>query len=127
MRNYAGATGLKTGSTSISLFSLSATATRDNLSLIAAIMRAETSNIRFAEAQKLLDYGFKNYEYSMLGKKGEVFKTANVDKGVLPTVDIIFELDSGTLAKKGSLRKFIYKYYFRGKYSSACRSGPKTR
>ena len=83
IRNYEGATGLKTGSTSAALFNLSATATRDNLSLIAVIMRGETSAIRFSEAQKLLDYGFSNYEYIECSKKDDILKTINVDKGIL--------------------------------------------
>ncbi|MBR4261281.1 MAG: D-alanyl-D-alanine carboxypeptidase, partial [Clostridia bacterium] len=60
IRNYKGATGLKTGSTSLALYNLSASATRDNLSLIAVIMKAPTSNDRFKDAKKLLDYGFNN-------------------------------------------------------------------
>ena len=39
IKNYQGATGLKTGSTSLALFNLSASATRDGLSLIAVVMR----------------------------------------------------------------------------------------
>ena len=51
VRNYEGCTGLKTGSTSVALFNLSASATRNGLSLIAVIMKAETSKIRFNEAR----------------------------------------------------------------------------
>ena len=69
VRNYEGCTGLKTGSTSVALFNLSASATRNGLSLIAVIMRAETSKIRFSEASKLLNYGFSNFEYKELAKK----------------------------------------------------------
>ncbi len=101
IRNYEGATGLKTGSTSTALFNLSATATRDNLSLIAVIMRGETSEIRFSEAQTLLDYGFNNFEYVDLSKKDDVVKTINIDKGVFSTVDAVLESDSGTLIEKG--------------------------
>ncbi len=101
IRNYDGATGLKTGSTSTALFNLSATATRDNLSLIAVIMRGETSSIRFEEAQKLLDYGFSNFEYVECSKKDDVIKKVNVDKGVFTTVDAILESDSGCLIQKG--------------------------
>ena len=101
IRNYEGATGLKTGSTSTALFNLSATATRDNLSLIAVIMRGETSAIRFSEAQKLLDYGFSNFEYVEFAKKDDVIKTLNVDKGIFGTVDAILETDSGCLIQKG--------------------------
>ena len=55
IRNYQGATGLKTGSTSLALYNLSASATRNGLSLIAVIMKAPSTKVRFAEAQKLLD------------------------------------------------------------------------
>ena len=48
--------GLKTGSTSLALYNLSASATRNGLSLIAVIMKAPTTKLRFSEAQKLLDY-----------------------------------------------------------------------
>lgn len=100
IRNYEGATGLKTGSTSTALFNLSATATRDNLSLIAVIMRGETSKIRFEEAQKLLDYGFSNFQYIECSKKDDIIKTLNVDKGISGTVGAILEEDSGVLIKK---------------------------
>lgn len=69
IRTYKGITGLKTGSTSLALYNLSASATRDDLSLIAVIMKAPTTKIRFSEAQKLLDYGFANYSYKKLGNK----------------------------------------------------------
>ena len=101
IRNYKGATGLKTGSTSIALYNLSASATRDGLSLIAVIMKAPTTKIRFAEAQKLLDYGFSNYQYKELGTKGTVINEANVTKGVNSTVNLVLESDVGTLLKKG--------------------------
>lgn len=101
IRNYEGTTGLKTGSTSVALFNLSATATRDNLSLIAVIMKGETSAIRFAEAQKLLDYGFSNFEYVECSKKDDIIKKVNVDKGIFANVDAILENDSGCLIKKG--------------------------
>ena len=71
IRNYTGATGLKTGSTSVALYNLSATATRNGLSLIAVIMKAPSTKVRFAEAQKLLDYGFNTYEYKEFAKKDE--------------------------------------------------------
>lgn len=102
IRNYEGATGLKTGSTSTALFNLSATATRNDLSLIAVIMRGETSAIRFAEATKLLDYGFSNFEYVEFAKKDDIIRTLNVDKGISTSVDAIFEENSGSLIKKGS-------------------------
>ena len=101
IRNYKGATGLKTGSTSVALYNLSASATRNDLSLIAVIMKAPTTKVRFAEAQKLLDYGFDNYEYKTLTKKGTILKKAIVTKGVKESTDLILENNVGILIKKG--------------------------
>lgn len=101
IKNYKGATGLKTGSTSLALYNLSASATRDNLSLIAVIMKAPSTKIRFAEAQKLLDYGFGQFSFKSFGNKGDLIKTINVSKGVKSQIDIVLENNSGALIEKG--------------------------
>ena len=101
IKNYKGATGLKTGSTSLALYNLSASATRDNLSLIAVIMKAPTTKIRFAEAQKLLDYGFNNFSFKQFGEKGDLVRKVNVDKGVQNSVNCILADTAGTLIEKG--------------------------
>ena len=101
IKNYKGATGLKTGSTSLALYNLSASATRDDFSLIAVIMKAPSTKIRFAEAQKLLDYGFNNFSFKQFGKKGDLVKKISVDKGVQNTVDCILSDSAGTLIEKG--------------------------
>lgn len=100
IRNYKGATGLKTGSTSVALYNLSASATRDGLSLIAVIMKAPTTKIRFAEAQKLLDYGFSNYQYKLIARGGDILKEIEVNKGVAPKLNLVIENDVGILVKK---------------------------
>lgn len=61
IHDYTGATGLKTGSTDEALYCMSATAQRDQLSLIAVVLQAPTSADRFSDVTKLLDYGFANY------------------------------------------------------------------
>ena len=101
IRNYSGATGLKTGSTSLALYNLSASATRDGLSLIAVVMKAPTSSIRFNEASTLLDYGFNNFSFKQFAKKGDILKTIDVNKGVCSTVDAAFATDGGSLVEKG--------------------------
>ena len=53
-------TGLKTGSTSIAKYCLSATAEKDGVRLIAAIMAAPDFKTRFADAQTLLNHGYAN-------------------------------------------------------------------
>ena len=101
IRNYNGATGLKTGSTSLALYNLSASATRDDLSLIAVIMKAPSTKIRFSEATKLLDYGFTNYASKSYGKKNDIITTAQVNKGLNSEVNLVLENDANILIKKG--------------------------
>ena len=51
---FGGITGLKTGSTSLALYNLSASATRDNLSLIAVIMKAPSADIMNSMTRSIL-------------------------------------------------------------------------
>ena len=104
IRTYKGSTGLKTGSTSLALYNLSASATRDDLSLIAVIMKAPSTKVRFSEAQKLLDYGFNTFSFKQFGKKDDVVKRINVDKGVTSSVEAILADNAGTLIEKGKDR-----------------------
>ena len=53
-------TGLKTGSTSIAKYCLAATAEKDGIELIAAIMAAPDYKTRFWDAMTLLNYGYGN-------------------------------------------------------------------
>ena len=69
VRFYKGATGLKTGSTSKAGFCISATATRNGMTLICVIMAAPTRDIRNQSATAILDWGFSNFAlYSSQGK-----------------------------------------------------------
>ena len=58
LKQYPYATGLKTGYTSVAKFCISATAEKDGIKLIAAIMAAPDKNKRTQDAQTLLNYGF---------------------------------------------------------------------
>ena len=100
VRNYKGATGLKTGSTSLALYNLSASATRNDLSLIAVIMKAPSTKIRFSEATKLLDYGFANCSCKSFGKRGDIISTATVNKGIQNTTNLALQEDANIILKK---------------------------
>ena len=102
VRNYEGCTGLKTGSTSVALFNLSASATRNDLSLIAVIMKAETSKTRFSEASKLLNYGFSSYEYKKLASKGDSVGSCTVYKGIKNETEAVVENDFGIALNKSN-------------------------
>ena len=61
VRFYRGCNGLKTGSTKKAGFCVSVTAEREGMTLICVIMGAESRDVRNAEAQRLLDWGFATY------------------------------------------------------------------
>ena len=105
IKTYNGATGLKTGSTSLALYNLSASATRDNLSLIAVVLRAPTPKIRFSEAKLLLDYGFNTYSYKQTSTKNNFVENVKVNKGTAENVNLVFENDSGVIVKKEDINK----------------------
>lgn len=107
LRTYNGCTGLKTGSTSLALYNLSASATRDDLSLIAVIMHAPSTATRFAEARKLLDYGFANFSSVSFGKKGDIVTSVEVSKGVSTNVNAIFNSSASIIIKKGLEKNVI--------------------
>lgn len=102
VRNYSGCTGLKTGSTSLALYNLSASASRDGMDLVAVVMKAPTSQIRFKNASTLLDYGFTNFEYKQLIKKNDIIKTMPVQKGINSPIELQAESDCGVILKKGT-------------------------
>lgn len=102
IRTYDGATGLKTGSTSLALYNLSASATRNNLSLISVILKAPSNEIRFKEAKLLLDYGFNKYNFKLLNEKHTFYQEVPILKGTLKTLNLIYENDCGTLIEKNN-------------------------
>ena len=61
LKTYKGITGLKTGTTSQAGSCISATATRDGMSLISVVVGSATGKDRFTDAAALLDFGFANY------------------------------------------------------------------
>ena len=125
VRNYKGATGLKTGSTSLALYNLSASATRDDLSLIAVIMKAPTSNIRFEEAKKVLDYGFKNYTFKQFAKTGEIVGNVTVEKGINKSVNAVLSDNCGVLLKKGTENNVVQNIELAEKIQAPIEKGQK--
>jgi len=102
IRFYNGATGMKTGYTSSALYCMSATAERQGMNLIAAVMKSESSDKRFADAKKLLEYGFANY--SIFKPENVEFEKIRVLGGVKESVEIYAE-QSDILIEKGRHNK----------------------
>ncbi len=101
VRFYSGCTGLKTGSTSLAGFNLSATATRNDLKLIAVVLHGTTSQKRFDDAKKLLDYGFANFSNKVLVKKGDEVTKTEIAKAKQKEVTVVAEENLTALINKG--------------------------
>lgn len=97
IRFYKGATGMKTGFTSGALYCLSATASRDNLDLIASVMMCKSSDERFEDAKKLLDYGFANF--ASFQPEVRQIEPVTVKGGKAPSVSVKYEPVSILLTK----------------------------
>ncbi|EGK10178.1 serine-type D-Ala-D-Ala carboxypeptidase [Desmospora sp. 8437] len=68
---YDGVDGVKTGYTREAGYSFTGTARRDGMRLITVVMGTDSKSRRFAETEKLLDFGFQNYGMKTLLKKGK--------------------------------------------------------
>lgn len=85
IQEYAYTTGLKTGSTDEALFCISATATKDDIDLIAVVMAAPTSTDRTQDAITLLNYGFSVTQiYENLNET--VYNDISIEHGISETV-----------------------------------------
>lgn len=125
IRNYQGATGLKTGSTSLAGYNLSASATRNGLSLVAVILNAPSTKVRFQEAEKLLNYGFNTYEFKSLGKSQDVLANLAVDKGIQAEVQVMLKEDVGLLLKKGQTGDVSQNVFLPEHFSAPISKGDK--
>lgn len=122
---YNGANGLKTGYTSKAGYCLSATALRGDMQLIAIVLGEEDTNTRFAEATKLLDYGFANYEVARVCKKDDVVDTVEVKKGTVTKMNGVYAEDVNLLLARGEKNKLTAEPQFESNLTAPIKKGDK--
>jgi len=86
---YPGADGVKTGHTSESGYGLIGTAKRDGRRLIVVINGLKTAKARATEAQKLLDWGFRQFRSVELFAAGQTVGSARVWGGTKSFVPLV--------------------------------------
>lgn len=101
LRRYQGITGLKTGTTGGAGVCLSASATRDGLSLIAVVLGASSSAERFDAATTLLDYGFANFTRTQTPVPENAPGSLPVTGGALEEVPLQYQTPGTVLLQKG--------------------------
>ncbi len=98
---YEGADGLKTGHTEASGYGLVASAAKKGRRLILVVNGLGSVKQRAQEAERLLDWGFREYNNYDLFKSGEQVMDVGVWLGRAPAVSLVIENDlTLTLARK---------------------------
>lgn len=90
LRSYEGCVGLKTGSTSIAKYCLSAVAKRNGITLISVVMAAPDYKVRFRDAAAMLNYGFSKCSL-YVDEKPSSLPEITVKKGVKDKVLLKYE------------------------------------
>lgn len=101
LKSYNGITGLKTGTTGKAGVCISASASRDDLRLIAVVLGSSSGKERFAAATSLLDYGFAMFESALVPIPTDAPKTLPVQKGEEPALELCYTAPERCLAVKG--------------------------
>lgn len=109
LKQYPGVDGLKTGFTTEALSCITTTAKKDGLRLVGVVMGEPSSKVRNAEMKQLLDYGFSQYEQSILYKKGTVIDSMILENGKPGSVNLKTMEDAVYVYQKGAQPKEIKK------------------
>ena len=109
IKSYNGCDGIKTGFTSDAGYCLSASATRGETSLIAVALGCETSAVRNAQVSKMLDYGFANYETSVIAEKGQAVEEVNIAHGTPQVINAVAAEKITALTGKGAKDSIDYE------------------
>jgi len=93
--------GMKTGHTESAGFCLVASAKREQHRLISVVLGASSESLRSTESQRLLNYGFQNFEVIPLYKKDQPVTSVRTWKGTEKKTDIGFRYDQFVTIPKG--------------------------
>ncbi len=124
VNNYQGITGLKTGTTSNAGFCVSATATRDGMSLVAVVLGSDTSEHRFETAAYLLDYGFANYQLFKPEINKKKIKPVSVKFGEQKSIKPVIKGTCCVTIPKGE-NNITYDYNIKKQVNAPVKEGDK--
>ncbi len=97
--------GIKTGHTETAGFCLVASAKRENHRLIAVVIGATSENLRAIESQKLLNFGFQNFETVRLYQKNQAVTSLRIWKGTEDQISVGFRQDLFLSVPAGQLKQ----------------------
>ena len=112
--SMSGADGLKTGHTEEAGFCLTASAVRGQRRLIGVMAGMGSNKERSEESDRLMNYGFREFDNYRLFNAGQVLSQIPVWYGQTPVVDIIVPKDVVQTMQRNQKKN----YQFKVKYSS---------
>jgi serine-type D-Ala-D-Ala carboxypeptidase (penicillin-binding protein 5/6) len=118
-----GADGLKTGNIAEAGFNLVGSAVQDGRRLIVVIMGADSAQSRAAEARKLLEWGFRNFERRKLLEKQTPLVEARVSGGTKRQIGLGVTEDIELLLPKSSADAISLKVSYRGPLKAPITAG----
>lgn len=99
--------GIKTGHTESAGYCLVASAQRDGMRLISAVMGTSSEKAREHETQKLLNYGFRFYETRRVYQAGEPVHRLRVWKGASDELDVGLATDLWLTIPRGRYKDLV--------------------
>jgi D-alanyl-D-alanine carboxypeptidase (penicillin-binding protein 5/6) len=99
------ADGMKTGHTESAGFCLVGSARRDNHRLISVMFGADSDSLRATESQKLMNFGFQNFDTVLLYQKDQPVAQIRVWQGTGNSLNVGFRRDLFLTIPKGTLAK----------------------
>ena len=109
-----GADGLKTGHTEAAGYSLAGSAARDGRRLILVVTGLDAVNARAREAERMLDWGFREFANYALFEAGETVAEADVWLGSTASVPLVIERELVVTMTRKARRGMAVSVRFEG-------------
>ena len=120
-----GADGLKTGHTQVSGYGLTGSATRGDRRLVMVVNGLQSKKERAREPERLLEWGFREFDNYALLSAGEVIQEASVWLGMEPTVSLVIESHLNLTLHKKVRRKMKVTVNYRSPIPAPVKKGDK--
>ena len=117
------ADGLKTGHTDEAGFCLSASAYKNGRRLIGVMSGMASNKERSEETEKLMNYGFREFNNYKILNKGDVVATANVWYGQNKTVEMVVPYDITETIKRSLRNKYELKVRYKEPVKAPIKKG----
>jgi serine-type D-Ala-D-Ala carboxypeptidase (penicillin-binding protein 5/6) len=118
-----GADGFKTGYTAEAGYNLVGSAIQNGLRLIVVVAGAKTPKERADEAKKLLDWGFKGFDFRLLFAEGQTVADAKVYGGTQGRVPLVAKGIVKLMIPRGTSERLSAKMVYVGPVRAPVQAG----